>query len=95
MIGGARNIAIENETTTEMEITDQIQHTLEQFVSRHILSGQQFEITDRWSGIMGMGAEKMPIIKKLSPKVFCAVKMSGMGVALAPVAADTVTDLMR
>jgi gamma-glutamylputrescine oxidase len=95
LIGGARNIAIENETTTEMEITEQIQQTLEQFVSRHILPGKQFEITDRWSGIMGMGAEKMPIIKKLSPRVFCAVKMSGMGVALAPVAADTVTDLMR
>ena len=95
LIGGARNIAIENETTTEMEITDQIQTTLEQFVSRHILPGKQFEITDRWSGIMGVGSEKMPIIKKLSPKVFCAVKMSGMGVALAPVAADTVTDLMR
>ena len=44
---------------------------------------------------MGMGAEKMPIIKKLSPGIFCAVKMSGMGVALAPVAAETVTDLMR
>lgn len=95
LIGGARNIDIENETTTEMETTDQIQQTLEQFVSRHILPGQLFEITDRWSGIMGMGSEKMPIIKKLSPKVFCAVKMSGMGVALAPVAADTVTDLMR
>jgi gamma-glutamylputrescine oxidase len=95
LIGGARNIAIENETTTEMEITDQIQQTLEQFVSRHILPNKQFEITDRWSGIMGTGTEKMPIIKKLSPKVFCAVKMSGMGVALAPVAADTVTDLMR
>jgi glycine/D-amino acid oxidase-like deaminating enzyme len=95
LIGGARNIAIENETTTEMEITEQIQQTLEQFVSRHILPGKQFEITDRWSGIMGMGAEKMPIIKKLSPRVFCAVKMSGMGVALAPVAADTVTELMR
>ena len=88
-------MAIENETTTEMEISDEIQHTLEQFVSRHILPGKQFEITDRWSGIMGVGSEKMPIIKKLSPKIFCAVKMSGMGVALAPVAADTVTDMMR
>ena len=95
LIGGARNIAIENETTTEMETSDEIQNTLERFVSRHILPGKQFEITDRWSGIMGVGSEKMPIIKKLSPKVFCAVKMSGMGVALAPVAADTVTDLMR
>lgn len=95
LIGGARNIAIENETTTEMEITDEIQNTLEQFISRHILPGKPFEITDRWSGIMGIGSEKMPIIRKLSPNVFCAVRMSGMGVALAPVAADTITDLMR
>jgi glycine/D-amino acid oxidase-like deaminating enzyme len=95
LIGGARNMAIENETTTEMETTNEIQDTLERFVTRHILPGTQFEITDRWSGIMGVGPEKMPIIKKLSPKIFCAVKMSGMGVALAPVAADTITDLMR
>jgi len=94
LIGGARNIALDQETTIEMETTENIQRTLEQFVSRHILPGQQFEITDRWSGIMGVGAEKMPVIKKISPHIFCAVKMSGMGVALAPVAADTVTDLM-
>ncbi|HUQ65752.1 MAG TPA: FAD-dependent oxidoreductase, partial [Flavitalea sp.] len=95
LVGGARNMAIDDETTTEMEITDQIQQTLEQFVSKHILPGQPFEITDRWSGIMGVGAEKMPIIKRVSPKIFCAVKMSGMGVALAPVAADTITDMMK
>lgn len=95
LIGGARNLAVVEETTTEMEVTDFIQRTLETFVSRHLLPGQHFEITDRWSGIMGVGAEKMPVIKKISDNVFCAVKMSGMGVALAPVAADTVSDLMR
>lgn len=95
LIGGARNIAIEDETTTEMDITEKIQQTLEQFIAKHILPDKPFEITDRWSGIMGLGTEKMPIIKRISPKIFCAVKMSGMGVALAPVAADTVTDMMR
>lgn len=95
LVGGARNIAVEDETTTEMEITERIQQTLEQFIAKHILPGKTFEITDRWSGIMGVGAEKMPIIKRISPKIFCAVKMSGMGVALAPVAADTITDMMR
>jgi glycine/D-amino acid oxidase-like deaminating enzyme len=94
LIGGARNIAVEEETTEAMDITENIQQTLERFISKHLLPGQPFEITDRWSGIMGMGSEKMPYIKRLSPRVFCAVKMSGMGVALAPVAADTVTDLM-
>lgn len=95
LIGGARNTALEQETTTAMEITDNIQTTLEKFVSKHILPGVEFEVTDRWSGIMGLGPEKMPVIKKMSSNVFCAVRLSGMGVALAPVAADTVTDLMR
>lgn len=95
LIGGARNLAVEEETTTALDVTDFIQQTLEKFVAKHLLPGQPFEITDRWSGIMGVGAEKMPVIKKISDNVFCAVKMSGMGVALAPIAADTVSDLMR
>jgi hypothetical protein len=33
---------------------------------------------------MGIGAEKMPIVRKINEQVFCAVRMSGMGVALAP-----------
>ena len=32
-----------------------------------------------------MGSEKMPIVKELQEGIFCAVRMSGMGVALAPV----------
>jgi hypothetical protein len=30
-------------------------------------------------------AEKTPIVKQLSERQFCAVRLSGMGVALAPV----------
>jgi hypothetical protein len=43
---------------------------------------------------MGMGTEKSPIIKQVQPNVFCAVRMSGMGVALAPVAAKQITGMM-
>ncbi len=31
---------------------------------------------------MGVGTEKKPIIKKISPNVVCAVRMGGMGVAI-------------
>jgi gamma-glutamylputrescine oxidase len=44
---------------------------------------------------MGIGAEKMPIIKKISPNVYCAVRMSGMGVALAPVIGEQVMHMME
>lgn len=95
LIGGARNAAVEQETTTQMDVSDNIQQTLEKFIARHIIHDQPFEITDRWSGIMGMGGERMPMIKKLSSYVFCAVRLGGMGVALAPVAGETISDLMR
>ena len=41
-----------------------------------------FEIDTRWSGIMGVGSQKKPIIKKLYPGVFCGVRLGGMGVAI-------------
>ena len=34
---------------------------------------------------MGMGKEKRPILQQVDDEVFCAVRLSGMGVALAPV----------
>ena len=94
LLGGARNKAFEEEATTEMTITEKIQHELEQFLATYILPGYTYQITDRWSGIMGMGNEKMPIVKEVSPQVFCAVRMSGMGVALAPVIGEQIADMM-
>jgi hypothetical protein len=43
---------------------------------------------------MAFGKEKAPIVKKLSDNLFCAVRMSGMGVALAPVVAERVAAMM-
>jgi gamma-glutamylputrescine oxidase len=94
LLGGARNIAMDEEATADMITTEHIQQALEQFLSRYILPEQQYTITDRWSGIMGMGAEKMPIIEQVSPQVFCAARMSGMGVALAPVVGEKIAKMM-
>jgi hypothetical protein len=44
---------------------------------------------------MGMGKIKKPIIQALQPNVYCAVRMSGMGVAIAPIVAKKVTELMK
>ncbi len=43
---------------------------------------------------MGMGGEKTPIVKQALPNVFCAVRMSGMGVALAPEVGQQVAKMM-
>jgi gamma-glutamylputrescine oxidase len=94
LIGGARNKAFKEEETTEIATTNIIQNELEDFVRQHLLPDTTFSITHRWSGIMAMGSEKIPIVKAISEQVFCCVRMSGMGVALAPVVAEKIATLM-
>ncbi|MEO6719057.1 MAG: FAD-dependent oxidoreductase, partial [Ferruginibacter sp.] len=95
LIGGARNKNLIEENTTVMESTLAIQKELENFIRQYLLPSQEFSVTDKWSGIMAMGKEKLPIIKAISDNVFCCVRMSGMGVALAPIAAQQAARLMN
>lgn len=94
LLGGARNKAFEAEHTDQMIITSEIQDELERFLKETILPGRSYTIDHRWSGIMGMGSEKMPIVQPFNDHVFCAVRMSGMGVALAPIVGEKVARLM-
>lgn len=94
LIGGARNKAFAEESTTEIAITSFIQNELEDFIRQHLLPNTPFTITDRWSGIMAMGTEKVPIVKAINEQLFCCVRMSGMGVALAPVAAEQIASII-
>ena len=84
LLGGARNSSFETEFTFDDVTTLSIQQQLEKFLTDVILPGQKPAVTHRWAGIMGMGSDKFPIVKSLSGRVACAVRLSGMGVALAP-----------
>ena len=96
LLGGARNTAFAEEETTALHTTQQIQSRLENYLDEVILPQfkGKYTIELRWAGIMAMGSEKMPIVKQAAPNIFCAVRMSGMGVALAPVVAQDVTAMM-
>ncbi len=94
LLGGARNTAIDQEATEVMETTTFIQEKLERFINDHLLPETSFRITDRWSGIMGMGEEKMPVVQQLNDHVYCAVRMSGMGVALAPIVGEQMSKMI-
>ncbi|HLY69716.1 MAG TPA: FAD-dependent oxidoreductase [Puia sp.] len=94
LLGGARNKAFEEENTTELTTTEFIQQELESFLRQVIIPGTSYTIDHRWSGIMGMGDDKMPIVKKISENIYCAVRMGGMGVALAPVIGENIAALM-
>jgi glycine/D-amino acid oxidase-like deaminating enzyme len=96
LLGGARNKDFEGERTSNFDTTDTIQTALEHFLRTVILPhyNEPYTIEHRWSGIMGMGSEKSPILKEVQPNIFCAVRMSGMGVALAPVIGLQVSELL-
>lgn len=95
LIGGGRNLDFQAEQTYDFGFTDLVQNTLKTMLREMILPYFDFEIVHWWSGIMGFGAEKSPIIKEVMPKVYCAVRMSGMGVAIGSKVALEVADLVR
>jgi glycine/D-amino acid oxidase-like deaminating enzyme len=82
LLGGGRNLSIEGETTEEFGTTQIIQNKLEQMLQTIILPNQDFTIDYSWSGIMGVGETKSPIVKLLTKNTAIGVKMGGMGVAL-------------
>jgi glycine/D-amino acid oxidase-like deaminating enzyme len=82
LFGGGRNLDKAGETTEEFGETALIQEELERLLKDVILPDVDFRIEHRWSGIMGVGPQKKPIIQAISPNVVCGVRLSGMGVAL-------------
>lgn len=94
LLGGARNLAFEAEKTDANSTSEFIQKQLEHFLARHILCNQSYTIESRWAGTMAMGSGKMPLVEPVGERSFCCVRMSGMGVALAPIVAEKVAGLI-
>lgn len=82
LLGGGRHLDFKGEETTVFGRTKLIQNHLESLLKTTILPEINFEIDHRWSGIMGMGNNKTPVVKPISKHVFCGVKLGGMGVAI-------------
>lgn len=82
LLGGGRNLDFKGEETFNFETTNLIQNKLDKLLKEVILPNQNFEIDKRWSGIMGVGKSKNPIVKKIDTNLFCGIRMGGMGVAL-------------
>lgn len=95
LFGGGRNLDFEGETTTEFGQTEMIQNRLEQILKDVILPNREFRIEHRWSGIMGLGVQKKPIVRQLSDHVYCGVKLGGMGVAIGSLVGTELADLIE
>lgn len=94
LFGGGRNLDFEGEKTMLFGETDRIQNRLEEMLREIILPNIPFEVEHRWSGIMGTGNEKKPIVKQLSQNVYCGVRMGGMGVAIGSLVGRELADLV-
>lgn len=94
LLGGGRHLDVVGETTTDDATTAPIQQALEQLLRTVILPGQPYQVVQRWSGIMGMGPCKSPIVEKRSPRVAVAVRLGGMGVAIGIRVARRVAELV-
>jgi glycine/D-amino acid oxidase-like deaminating enzyme len=94
LLGGGRNLDFEGETTTELAQTERIQNRLENLLTEVILPNKSFEIEHRWSGIMGVGSHKNPIVTELSNHVYCGVRLGGMGVAIGSLVGAELADLV-
>ena len=82
LIGGARNRS-DHEGVGEFGLSPEIENYLFRFLKEHVLGRkEEFSFEYSWSGILGVGQSKSPIVKKVSPNVIVAVRLGGMGVAI-------------
>jgi glycine/D-amino acid oxidase-like deaminating enzyme len=82
LLGGGRNLDFKAEQTTEFGETELVKNALLNLLEEVILPETDFEIDQKWSGIMAFGTTLAPIIEEVRPNVFCAVRCNGMGIAI-------------
>ena len=93
LLGGGRNLDFKGETTEEFGSSEHIHLKLQELLKNVILPKHTYEIEDSWSGIMGVGKSKSPIIKKINNNTAIGVRMGGMGVAIGAQVGKKLADL--
>jgi gamma-glutamylputrescine oxidase len=95
LFGGARNLDVQNEFTLEAGTSEIIQNDLEHRLKSMIIPDIAHKIDLRWSGTMGTGISKAPIIEQVSNRVVIAVRLGGMGVAIGSLVGQRAAQLIN
>jgi glycine/D-amino acid oxidase-like deaminating enzyme len=83
LLGGGRNLDFAGETTTSHDVTDRIQHALEDLLRTVILpTHHDVAIEHRWAGTMAFTENNQPVVAYAQPRVLVAFGCNGMGIAL-------------
>lgn len=94
LIGGGRDLFEKEEATDVIAHNDENQDYLNNFLCE-LLNRDNIKFDYRWSGIMGMGKSKGPIIQKVSDGVYVGVRMGGMGVAIGTWVGKELSELTK
>lgn len=95
LIGGARNLDPKTEESAAFQENPLIRSHLEHLLKEQILPNQPFSIDYSWTGIMGVGKIKKPIIEMVSDRIGVAVRMGGMGVAIGSLVGKHAAEMIR
>ncbi len=94
LLGGGREIDIKNETTFSFGINNRIRQKLIEDLKRFIVPNKDFHIKSEWSGIMGFGQNKLPLIKKFSENISLGVRLGGMGISIGSIVGEKTAELV-
>lgn len=95
LIGGARNIAVEEEETNQFGINERIKDYLIGFVSNDLRLPPGWQIDYEWSGIMGFTPTKTPIVEQIEDCRYIAAGLSGMGIAIGMDVGHTAAEMIN
>lgn len=95
LFGGGRNLDFKAENTFDLNQTDLIQNALEKLLKEQIIPDTDFSIDYRWSGTMGVGTEKGPIIEKIGANTAVGVRLGGMGVAIGSLIGEKLAHILN
>ena len=95
LLGGGRNLDFKKENTDQFELNAKIQNKLDDLLHHMIAPGLNAEVDYRWTGIMGIGNEKKPIVKYVDKDMVVAVRMGGMGVAIGSLVGEMAAKLIE
>lgn len=94
LLGGGRNLDPEKEKTDDFGGNELIRKVLVELLETVICPGRPVEVDSWWTGILGLGPVKKPIVEQVSPNVTVAIRLSGMGVAIGTLVGQEGAELL-
>lgn len=95
MFGGGRNLDFASEESFDFSFNKTILKDLIDKLDNMILPGVEYEIEDKWAGIMGFTKNKLPEIIEIDNYTIAALSCNGMGIALSSYVAREIAGLLN